>query len=103
MSGERAPARDSAEGRDVHGRRQSAGLGIQLRWRGASSQHRERRHGQAGRVDRRRTAGAVAVAATKLMLVYGVTLAALAGTVGPLWLVVICLPHLAAWAWLKHG
>ncbi|HLE82605.1 MAG TPA: hypothetical protein VJA25_15245 [Dehalococcoidia bacterium] len=43
------------------------------------------------------------MAATKLMLVYGVTLAALAGTVGPLWLVVICLPHLAAWAWLKHG
>ena len=43
------------------------------------------------------------MAATQLMmLVYGVTLAVFAGTVGPLWLVVVCLPHLAAWAWLKE-
>ena len=37
----------------------------------------------------------------RLMLAYALMLAAGAGTVGPVWLVGVCVPHLVAWAWLR--
>ena len=39
----------------------------------------------------------------RLMLAYALILAAAAGLVGDVWLVVVCVPHLVAWAWLREG